>query len=318
MAVERATLTGSGSHFEVLGFSPDSKLLAAGQVDGTVKIWDVATATEWFTFSQPANVLPDISWAVNGLAFSPNGQTLAWGGHDKAITLLDLKSKKVIAKLEGHEHVVGALAFSPDSKVLATATMGGLVRLWDLASMKPSILFDANKSRLQTAGVSNMILSIAFNPLGKTLAVGLPEALVLLDADVPGKEPVIVGRGERMVVALVFRPDGRELAGMTSRGFTFWDPGSGKELGNVLPGRQGIAYSPDGAMVAVCLPGGVRQRSYMQIWRRDQNLEIAKFECHGNMLTGVAWSRDGKTLATCSWDEVKLWDVATILKDAKK
>ena len=46
-------LTGSESQFLRVAFSPDSTLVAAGQQDGTVKLWEVASAKEVFTFSDP-------------------------------------------------------------------------------------------------------------------------------------------------------------------------------------------------------------------------------------------------------------------------
>jgi WD40 repeat protein len=64
-----------------VAFSPDSKLLASGQDDGTVTLWDAVT-------SKP------ITWkdlaSLSCLAFSPDGKLLATGSKDKLIRLWDV------------------------------------------------------------------------------------------------------------------------------------------------------------------------------------------------------------------------------------
>jgi WD40 repeat protein len=63
-------------------FSPDSKYLLAGQQDGTIRLWDVATATVLVDF--PAHTGP-----VTALAFSPDGKLLASGAKDTTLLLWD-------------------------------------------------------------------------------------------------------------------------------------------------------------------------------------------------------------------------------------
>ena len=56
--------------FGPIAFSPDGTLLASGQLDGTIAMWDVASKLEkrrWQTGSM----------RVFTLAFSPDGKTLA-------------------------------------------------------------------------------------------------------------------------------------------------------------------------------------------------------------------------------------------------
>src|SRR5690242_16246447 len=57
---------------------------------------------------------------VTGLAFAPDGRTLASGGQDKAVRLWDAATGKVIRTLTGHQVSVSDLVFAPDGSLLAT------------------------------------------------------------------------------------------------------------------------------------------------------------------------------------------------------
>lgn len=57
---------------------------------------------------------------VNSVAFSPDGKTVAVGGDDNYVRLLDVDSRRQIGEaLTGHTESVQTVVFSPDGKVLA-------------------------------------------------------------------------------------------------------------------------------------------------------------------------------------------------------
>ena len=91
-----------------------------------VRLWDVATG------QLKANLTPHRS-SVFGVAFSPDGNTLATGGSDKMVRLWDVATAQLQATLIGHTNSVHSVAFSSDGTTLASGSWDGTVLVWEFA-----------------------------------------------------------------------------------------------------------------------------------------------------------------------------------------
>jgi WD40 repeat protein len=78
-----------------VAFSPDSKYLASGSIDKTVKLWRIESQKEVTT-------LIGHSDRVCSVAFSPDGKYLVSGSWDSMVKLWSVESQKEVTTLQGH------------------------------------------------------------------------------------------------------------------------------------------------------------------------------------------------------------------------
>jgi WD40 repeat protein len=106
--LEQTTLHGHRGSVVGVAFSPDGRRLAtaggrrANQSEGPpgeVKVWDLTTLREEVN-------LPGLTGFVYGVAFSPDGQSLATAGEDRIVTVWEVDTGRQRLALRGHhDHI---------------------------------------------------------------------------------------------------------------------------------------------------------------------------------------------------------------------
>lgn len=172
---QKLTLTGHTEYIFRLAFSHDSKTLSSISDDDTIRLWDAQTGENKEVFTLDSAWRRDVAdWRMDstwcGVAFSPDGKTLAGGGGE-IILLWDIDTGKTKMRLTMPTHRVYDLAFSPDSKTLASGGFESNINLWDPHT---------GEHRKTLTGHKGEVSSIAFSPDGKSLASRSDDGTVLI------------------------------------------------------------------------------------------------------------------------------------------
>jgi WD40 repeat protein/serine/threonine protein kinase len=289
-AAPHVTFRGSTGWVGTLAFAPDGRRVASAH-SGDIRIWDPCTGEELQRVSGPGGLLGRI-----GLAFSPDGSTLAASAAGGAVALWDTTRwcQRTLLK----DPFVVEANFSPDGTRLATASGTGTIRIWNLEQRSPAWTVAAHE------GGAN---AVAFAPDGNRVASGGEDRKVKVwDAD-SGLQLVTCSGHATGVRDVAFSPDGRAIASVGGAyrdadraEVKIWDSFSGAQTAS-LHGHTslvtGVAYFPDGRRIATASDDRT-----VKLWDATTGEGVFTLRGHTSGVVSVAVSHDGRQIASGSID----------------
>lgn len=284
---------------EDLAWSADGRfLVSAGYGDNSIRVWEVATGAPvqaLRTHRRPKSVavLPDgkgvlVADVYNHLRFYPWHESgrLGWGR---------------ARELEG---AIGEIAVSPDGRLLASG-------LWhSQESGELVVLAIDDLSVVARAALPVGLRRPAFSPSGRWLAVGdSGRSFTLWDlASGEGSIHLVPRVGARSDVGSVaFSHDEQLLAtGHMDSSITIWSLDGPRQRHNFYVPEAStwrVAFNPAEGLLATAQQGGA-----IHFWDPESARALAALRGHGKGVREIAWSRDGRQLASYGEDgKILLW-----------
>jgi WD40 repeat protein len=288
--------------------SLNGELLAALELEQppVVTLWDIRKGKKIRTIDSGVAAR---AWTVRSLAFSPNGQLLAYPS-ETGVRVWDFVAGKERYALDpGAKTAAGCVTFSADGKLLATADLPMLnakaasIYLWDMTTGKKVGVLQGHEER--------MIGDLAASPQDNVLASVGGDGRILFWDLVKRQEIVKSGGPRQFFSRLYFSTDGRILVLADSFGvLRLWDAHTHQELaatatrGNTV---HWVSFAPDGQTLIGT------DRNQIGLW--EPLIGRPRRIMHDQVLDsyGAAFSPDSKTMARVARESghVILLDIAT-------
>jgi WD40 repeat protein/tetratricopeptide (TPR) repeat protein len=328
-----------------LAFDRLGKRLAVGWGDGYVTVHDAATGAEQHKVDTQTG--RNLYFPV---ALHPNGETLAAVGPQNEVLLYDLGKTASPARLGRHRDNVRSLCFNSAGDVLASASADGTVKLWQAARPNDSLTLLGHTARVQCVAFSaddalaatvsddeslrlwdartgqllmsahpriGPLLSVAFSPDGRHLAVGSDH--VLIYRLTPRQAKRQLAGNTYMAHGLAFHPRRPLIASGTSdRQVNIWDLTSGELIKSIhVPQRNPVlrvAFHPAGELLAVGLGtwATASDRDFSIVIYDWQSGNVrARLSGPRSEVKSMTFDASGALLAAGTTGEAFVWDVAS-------
>jgi WD40 repeat protein len=183
-----------------LDFSPDGTLLATGSGvpsrSGELKLWNIETGELVRTIADAH------SDTVLGVAFSPDGNSLATCGADRMMKVFETESGRAVKSFEGHAHHVLGVSWRADGRMLATSGADCAVKVWD---------FETGKAIRTIEGFQKEVTAIEFLGLSDQFVLSTGDPRVVIRTTAGGSGPTFAGATDFMFNVRTSE-DGRTIA----------------------------------------------------------------------------------------------------------
>jgi WD40 repeat protein len=333
---ELSTYRGHSQGVNALAWSLDGAFIASSSWDGTIQIWESATAQRLLTYSGHAQFPASVSWSPDGARLVSTGEGGGLHVWRAATGALQWSYQDELWR-SGTQRA----AWSPDGARIATVGFptplpgGALATLmvWDAASGR----------RLVTYHDDTNAASVAWSPDSARLATGGSHQTVAVwpatpdgqSGDLSGPSPNSIWRNQGEIATatqVVWSPDAARIASCGTKPIILFGSNGGVRVWNAATGQrtltytghdssvdlQALAWSPDGKYLA---SGGTDQ--IVSVWDARSGAPLAVYRGHIDQrpipesaspyaITALAWSPDSRRIVSSAvHGPVHVWSVSS-------
>ncbi|MDJ0636904.1 MAG: NB-ARC domain-containing protein [Xenococcaceae cyanobacterium MO_188.B29] len=277
-----------------VAFNPDGQVLATGNWDGQVYLWDVESGNQLLICSGHT----DKVWSV---AFHPQGHLLASGSDDQTIKLWNSRTGKCIRTFIGHTGWVRSLIFAPTGEWFFSGSGDRTIRQWDVNTGQCVQVFQ---------GHTDSVWSIALSRDGRLLASGGDDLTIKLWSTATGRCLKTLKGHTDWIRALAFEGEKNILAsGSVDQTIRLWDVNTGKGI-RTLEGHTnlvtGLIFISGQHLLA-----SSGQDKTIRLWNWETGKCDKTLLGHTNTISSIATNPQETILASGSSDQTtRLWSLS--------
>lgn len=349
---KETTAPGNSKEISSVAFSKGGNILAAGSYDGGVRLWKtdprrpVQVPAE---AAQSDKVLPLMATLsghkdrVSSIAFSTDGDNLISGGYDGYVQLWEGdrirwrktdEAESVGIRIRLHDYSILSLAYSRAGMLVSGCADNSLkftdIRRLGQEGRDPEQLEQLRQSNSWTVEppFKGPVASVAVSGSRRMLAVGSWDGSIRLwdlsDGEglniTESPSPLTPTNAQEKILSVTLSSDERLLAAGTASSegevVKVWQLESRRLLPVSIKDASMAAFSPTGR--ALLATGGDDTDPTVKLWDAETGKLLRKLGKHTKRVLAIAFSSDGKLLATGSADNTAiLWNVETGEKRAE-
>ena len=313
---EHLLLEGHKDEVRCVAWSPDDRWIASGSgaPENSIRLWDAKTGK----FIRQMTGTTAIAGGVNSVGFSSDGKWLASAEGAMQVRVWDPETGKELHQLKGHTQEVWQVAWNPSrtsSEVLAS-TGEQSTWIWNGQTGQP-IPATPEKPELTRLFPGR---AIAWSPDGQSLVwpgIGARGSRNFWAWELESKAQSVCGLipFSRSPQTMAWRPNGKELAWVdrnASSGFEIQltevrNPEAELVQFNTKGLKGPLGYVRALAWHSDYLASAGEDQT-IRVWDGRTRNEVLTLRGHANLINGVAWGPDGKSIASASADRtVRVW-----------